>query len=619
LAVLQRSAAFPDKENVQICNTSNGQALRTLAADHKNISTLAFAPDGKTLATAGWHGIRYWDVATGRERSRSDGEGSNTEKIAFSGDAQNLVTLQRYSGAFHLWDVTSGKRKPQPAGHTSWPYGTTFSSDGTRLASSGDNSVHVWDLATGKSLFNIYRDRSVRRVEYSRDGRFLYSAWSGQDLWISDAATGERQHVITLEDPERPETYQAASSLELTADGKKLIAFSSYYARKNGGPHYRDTLITGWDTETRKQLFRRRLPSMESQTCMSVDARLLAMSHPSSEFEKALGQGPMRIEDLATGELLLRLPVLEGQSWPLAFSPDGRFLASVHANFGRRKKDDPKSTGSNLILWELATAAEVLSLPLAGQYRVAFSADGRLLVLTDALQEILVWDLAQHRELRRFKGFDSEVTSLAFAPNRRQIVSGLADSTFLIWDVGTPAMPETGKLGAKEMAKSWDDLAGNDAPQAFRARWTLASASDATLALFRTRLKPAQPADSGRLQKLVEDLDSQQFAVRNAANKELEGLGDLAADALRQVVEKTSSLELRRRAQSLLEKLRGPITSSEALRALRAVAVLEDMATLDAQQHLKLLSRGAPGARLTEEAQAALQRHGLRGRESPKK
>ena len=89
----------------------------------------------------------------------------------------------------------------------------------------------------------------------------------------------------------------------------------------------------------------------------------------------------MRLEDVATGESLLTFPALEGQTWPLAFSPDGRFLASNNYN-GKRSGKDGQSKAI-MHLWETATAAELLSLPGAdNNSRVAFSPDGRLLALT---------------------------------------------------------------------------------------------------------------------------------------------------------------------------------------------------------------------------------------------
>jgi hypothetical protein len=198
------------------------------------------------------------------------------------------------------------------------------------------------------------------------------------------------------------------------------------------------------------------------------------------------------------------------------------------------------------------------------------------------------------------------VTWLAFSPDGRRLISGLSDSTLLIWEVGAPAPPR--KLDAESAANAWTDLASQDAPRAFRARGTLASAPDDAMELLTKRLHPAQAVDPQRLRRLLADLESEQFAVRDKAQKELEDLGDLAESALRQALANKPTLEVRRRVQVVLERLRGPETRPELLQALRAVAVLEDIGTSEARRLLERLAKGAPEARLTRDAKAALQR-----------
>ena len=610
LAILKQADA---SYAVQILDGVTGRVVRAVATKQKHLTALAFSMDGKTLATAGWNGFHCWDVASGRELSHNQGAEANTTVVAFSGDGQTLATLQRHSGMFHIWDVATGKRKAESAGHASRPHGTAFSPDGRRVASGGglDGTIHVWDLAGSKSLLRMHRPGHwVRRVAWSRDGRWLYSTWTDEELWISDAATGERKHFIKLEDPERPATRQDAISMQLSGDGNMLVAFSYYYPKKGGGPRPHETLLTGWNPSTRQQLFRRRLPGQDSTAIMSDDARLLAVAYSSGEQEMGPGQGPVRLEALATGEPLLTFPALEGQTWPLGFAPDGRLLAAYNSNYKRLKKDDPTSTASRLVLWEVATASEVLSLPLAGQSRAAFSPDGRLVALPAPQRSILVWDLAQGGERRRFQDFDGAVTWLAFTPDGRRLISGHADSTLLVWDIPAPPPPRKDKLEAESLAQAWADLAGDDAERAFRARWTLTSAPAAALPLLAKNLKPARATDPKRLEQLLADLDSPQFALRTAAQKGLEELGELAAPALRQMVAKNPSLEVRRRAEALLDKLRGPVTASERRRTMRAVAVLEDTATPEARKLLATLAQGAPEARLTREARAALERLG---------
>ena len=598
---------------VQVWDTTNGRPLHTVAVDQTYLATVAFTPDGKTLATAGWRGIRFWDVATGKERRRCEGAGSNTGQIAFSGDGRTLATAEEDTAAFHLWDVATGKRKPAPPGQTGWPYGT-FSPDGRHLYTTGqrDRTIHLWNTATGNSLMQI-QGRRYRGLALSADGRSLFLTGAFDDhLWVCDSASGEKLQGIKVEDPDRPDTYQEPDSLVLSRDGKTLVAFSSYRPKKNNGPYNQDSLITGWDATTYKQLFRRMGPSRLTWRAVSADARMLAVPHPESKFDPEFrppGKGPMRIEDLATGGVLVTFPVLEGQTWPVAFSPDGRLLASN--NFDSTRQKHPEST---LRLSEIATATEVLSLPhslpQSVYYRAVFSPNGRLLAMTVPQQQIVIHDLAAGRELRRFKDFGAEVTWLGFSPDGRRLASGLQDSTLLIWDVGPrPTMPKA-KLGAEGTAKAWSDLAGSDGPRAFRARWSLVAEPDAAVALFTKHLKPIQPADSKRLQRLIANLDDKRFPVRQEAQKELEEIGELATPALKQALAQKPSLELRQRIDRLLSKLGGPITRPERMRAVRAVAVLEDVATSEARKLLETLSQGAPEARLTQEARAALTRLG---------
>ena len=226
----------------------------------------------------------------------------------------------------------------------------------------------------------------MRDVAFAPDGLTLFSTWSNENLLVCDATTGKENDILKLEDPDRPDAYQSANSMYQSADGKALVVFSSYYSRKKpSGPMFDETLITGWDACARKQLFRRRRPGMESWIALTPDAGVLAAAHSEGSFDrgKPLGQGPMHLEDVATGKRLLTFPTLDGQTWPLAFSPDGRLLASNNSNYQRKgKKGDPAgATGNTLHLWETATAAEVLTLPAAENNKAAFSPDGRLLAL----------------------------------------------------------------------------------------------------------------------------------------------------------------------------------------------------------------------------------------------
>jgi hypothetical protein len=108
--------------------------------------------------------------------------------------------------------------------------------------------------------------------------------------------------------------------------------------------------------------------------------------------------------------------------------------------------------------------------------------------------------------------------------------------------------------------------------------------------------------------KLIAELEARSFVVREKASAELERLGELAAADLRKALAGQPSLELRRRVETLLGRLRRPPLSAEPLRQVRAVEVLERVGSAEAKRLLETLAGGAPGVRLTEEARAALKR-----------
>jgi hypothetical protein len=195
-------------------------------------------------------------------------------------------------------------------------------------------------------------------------------------------------------------------------------------------------------------------------------------------------------------------------------------------------------------------------------------------------------------------------------------VSGLSDSTLLIWDVaGVRGARKAGSLDAAETARAWADL-GTDAHTAFAARGALADSPESAMPVLKNHLAPVRPVDAEQLRRLLADLDSDMFAVREAAQKELMTLGELAAPSLRQALERGPSPEARRRIKVMLNKIHEPITQP-AVRPLRAVAVLEDTATPEAKQLLEQLAGGAPDGRLTREAKAALERLARRSRTAP--
>jgi HEAT repeat protein len=189
-------------------------------------------------------------------------------------------------------------------------------------------------------------------------------------------------------------------------------------------------------------------------------------------------------------------------------------------------------------------------------------------------------------------------------------LSGHADTTALIWDVtGGPVDRHIGQLPAERLSTLWNDLASKDAGKAFDAIGMLTMSPEQAISLLKSKLRPAPaPAQPRQMTRLIADLDSEEFAVREKAREQLRQLGERAEPGLREALKDKLPLEARKRIEELLEGVREAAVAPENLRNLRAVETLEHIGTPEAREVLKSLANGAPAARLTREAKAALER-----------
>jgi hypothetical protein len=208
-------------------------------------------------------------------------------------------------------------------------------------------------------------------------------------------------------------------------------------------------------------------------------------------------------------------------------------------------------------------------------------------------------------------GHRGGVNDLAAVPGGKMLLSAGSDGTALLWDLdGLIGKEKPVSLAAEDLDTLWQDLGGSDAAKALEAVHRLRLAPEQAVPYFKERLKPVPPADAERIKKLLADLESEQFAVRQKATAELEKLGDLAAHSIREALKGQPPLETRQRLERLLDKAEAPGGTADRLRALRAVAALEQVGTADARALLEALAKGAPGCWVTLEAEGALQRLG---------
>jgi WD40 repeat protein len=173
---------------IQLWDVASGKELRRMAAEQKAAGVVTFAPDGKTLATAssdasGDHTLRFWEAATGKERRRLELQPWSAIDIAFSRDGKILAAVGGLPGVpnesseVRLWDVATGRELPPLRGLVERGQALRFSPDGCTLATAGgDGTIRLWELATSKERGRLVgHASSVLSLSFAPGGRLLVS------------------------------------------------------------------------------------------------------------------------------------------------------------------------------------------------------------------------------------------------------------------------------------------------------------------------------------------------------------------------------------------------------------------------------------------------------------
>jgi WD40 repeat protein len=584
--------------SIWLWEAATGKVQRRLPEDPKEIQqrrihsfrTLAFSPDGKTLATGhGDYALHLWDVATGKKLHEKAGTGRITHSgfhdggiqcLIFSSDGKRLVLAR--DNQLALLDVPSGKEIQQLPAHRGALGRVFFSPDGKRLLTGSDETngrILEWDTTSGRLIREI---PGTARVSFSPDRKILASSVKAQTLALWDTATG----VEIREFPLPLKQFHTPGDIVFSPDGK-LLAVEEGEGKA----------VWLYDPATGKQVC-----TVEGMTT-SAYPMLLTFS-PDGRILAAADRKAIHLAEVPSGRQLPPIvPPKERYAVAVALSPNGRTLAVPCTSLFK---------GGMMILWEVATGKERLMFPEPpGEiHNVAISPDGRLLAAGGFDQNVIyLWDALTGERLTQLKGHQGNIDSLAFSPDGRHLASGSQDTSALIWDVTGLAkeLPRRGPLTRKELDELWSTLAGADAAKAYQAILTLQAVHDQAASLLAERLR-LKPAVDKRIARLLALLDSGDFAERERVTKELRELGWVAEPALHKALEDKPSLEARQRMKALLDDIRKQPLPPEMLRMLRGMEVLEHIGTLTARKTLDSLAEGVPQARLTREAKAVLQR-----------
>lgn len=610
-------ASAGDDKRVRLWDVKTGAVQRTLEGHAASVYALAFTPDGRTLASAGKEAsIFVWDVASGKQHRQLDTEAEVITTLAFADDG--LLLCGDLQGSIGLWQTGTGKKVRGPVHtHSSWVAVLPASKDGTQVfVGDSGGAVGVWDFAKGHRRRILGAPRTpIQALAFSTDGRRL-ALGSLQSVTVHDTATGGRTAAAI-------EATGAALCLTFAADGllaasassatiqlydvntaKVVYTLKGHKAEPTALLFSRDgrTLVSGdlaggvcvWDAAGGKLLRTLEHDATPLANEETPRNRLVQLALPGAELFTGNGRGVCQRWDLATGKSLFARTLSKPATDILAIAADGRTLAA----------STPDGT---LSLRQTATGRFLATLDSQAQgvTCAVFSPDGRWLATAGIDKRVRLWETVTGSLAATFDGHERQVVSLAFAPNGRLLASGSEDTTVLVWDARLDAVMPTDNL-----EQAWRDLSDRDIGKALQGVAACIAAPDQALPLFKDRLRPTPVPDVRRIAALVGDLDHARFEVRQAATSALEKLGAAAEPTLLKLLADKPALEVRQRVDTLLNKLeKQPLElTSDQLRTLRAIAVLERVDSAAARQLLKELAQGDQSSLVTQEAAAALAR-----------
>ena len=145
------------------------------------IDSVAFSPDGATLASASSDSVCLWDTKKATRKARLTDHIGRITSITFSPDGQTLVSGGGgYMDAkVRLWDVKTGEQKQVLTGNKGGMNNIVFSPDGTACAGASGSIVYLWDVKTGEVKESFTTLNSAGRVWFSPDGTTVASGGLG--------------------------------------------------------------------------------------------------------------------------------------------------------------------------------------------------------------------------------------------------------------------------------------------------------------------------------------------------------------------------------------------------------------------------------------------------------
>ena len=445
-----------DDGNVRLWNAATQQEIGTpMSSDLKPVEAVAFSPDGTTVAAGSSDGtVQLWNAATQQEAGTTMVTGSATvSALAFSPDRKFLATGGD-DGSVRLWDVATQSQVGATMATGAPVAALSFNAGGTTLATAeSDGATELWAFATQEQTGTALAAQgsgSVSALAFSPnasvlatgDGNGTIELWNPTGFHQSSApiATGTPESPAAA-DGHAPATVSRGDVLAVSDSRGTVRLWNALTRRAIGPPISSHHTVTG--------------------LALSPDAKVLAVAADG-----------LQLWSTATGQRIGgRLPATDAGG-PVAFSPDGSLLAAI-------------GTDDKARLWKVATQQETGTAVTVGsganQGALAFSPDGKTFATVGANGTAALWSVATQRRTGALMtagapgssgvpaAGGSPVAAVAFSPDGTTLATAGAGGSIRLWDtatqqeIGTPMTAGPGPVYALAFSPDGATLVTADA------------------------------------------------------------------------------------------------------------------------------------------------------------
>ncbi|WP_335084629.1 nSTAND1 domain-containing NTPase [Nostoc sp.] len=443
-AAQQTAIALAQSSESSLVSNKQIEALIAATQSNRELSSRTLRKDVNLEQTANQQAVVALRQAiyNMQEQNRLEGHSNWVYSVAFSPDSKTIASASA-DNTVKLWNAATGKEITTLKGHSSAVNSVAFSPDGKIIASaSKDKTVKLWNATTGKEITTLNGHSSaVNSVAFSPDGKTIASASADKTVKFWNAST--EKEITTLN-----AHSNSVNSIVFSPDGKTIASAS------------KDKTVKLWNAATGKEIITFNghsncvysvvfSPDGKTIASASVDetvklwnaatgkeiitlkghknwVRSVAFSPDGKTIASASADNTVKLWNASTGKEIITFDEHSNSVFSVAFSPDGKTIASASAD-------------NTVKLWNAATEKEITTLQANYYYvwGVAFSPDGKTIASASADNTVKLWNAATGKEIIPLKGHSNEVNSVAFSPNGKIIASASKDKTVKLWNATT--------------------------------------------------------------------------------------------------------------------------------------------------------------------------------------